>query len=155
MILIKRPNRDESRNYIYEKMIFNKETNPSGVFSEIRDVFLFSVILGYSEGKRIKLEKKYSFGPGVFDHPKYQDIFAYVALAETKDVKVLIGEFSDESKQNENSIQEIIEEYANGGIVELEKLVFQRKGKTTFDAFEEIISFYNKFSEEENIPSLF
>lgn len=149
MILIKRPNRDETKNNIYNKLLYDKETNPNGIFLAIRDVFLFALILGYKEGKRIKLEKKFSFGPGVFDDSKYQDIFAYVALAETKDVRVLIGEFSDEINHSEDSIQEIIEEYANGGIIELEKLVFERKGTTIFEAFEEVISYYNKSPDEE------
>ncbi|MGL5054350.1 MAG: hypothetical protein ACRC54_01530 [Fusobacteriaceae bacterium] len=148
MILIKRANRDESKIHIYEKLVYNKDSNPNGIFLDLRSMFLFALLLGFKEKKKEKLVKKLSFGAGVMDDKKYQDIFAQIALIETKDVKMLIGESSSENLDSEEKIQNIIEEYANAGVTELESLVLQKKGVTIKEAFEALLGFHEAECED-------
>ncbi|MGL6131178.1 MAG: hypothetical protein ACRCZ9_06165 [Fusobacteriaceae bacterium] len=143
-------NRDELTMEMYNKLLFNKDTNPNGIFHELREIFLFAAVLGYSEGKKKKLTKRYPLPRGVMDNSRYQNVFKFIALAETKDPTVLIA---NESRNNELKI--IIEEYSNAGIYELEKHILNKKGQNITQAFESLIYFYKDLNKNSFIEDLF
>lgn len=133
--ITKRLNRDEAKVDIYDKLLYS-EINKFGVFNSMKDIFLFALILGYSKNRREPLQKKLSFGPSIMHEETYQKYFKLVALAVSEDPTVLIEE-------DDGKYQIIIEEYANGGIYELEETIIDKKG-VVIDNFKELINFLNK-----------
>jgi dnd system-associated protein 4 len=82
------------------------------LFPTIRELLCFAALLGYSEKRRIPLDKD----AGVedvsyqqFERGDAEDLIFLIALAETKDPEVL-------KDGEESRCAEIFEEYANGGL---------------------------------------
>lgn len=134
--ITKRLYRDEHKINVYNKLLYS-ENNKFGIFNAMKDIFLFALILGYSKNRREPLQNKVSFGPSIMHEETYQKYFKLIALAVSEDPTVLVEEDS------EGKYQTIIEEYANGGIYELEEAVVNKKG-VVLDNFKELINFLNK-----------
>ena len=82
------------------------------LFPTIRELLCFAALLGYSENRRLPLDK----GRGIedvsyqqFERGESEDLIYLIALADTKDPEVL-------KDGGENKCAEIFEEYANGGL---------------------------------------
>lgn len=82
------------------------------LFPTIRELLCFAALLGYSEKRRLSLDKD----AGVedvsyqqFERGDAEDLIFLIALAETKDPEVL-------KDGEESRCAEIFEEYANGGL---------------------------------------
>jgi len=82
------------------------------LFPTIRELLCFAALLGYSEGRRSKLDRE----AGVedvsyqqFERGDAEDLIYLLALAETKDPEVL-------KEGEEQRCADIFEEFANGGL---------------------------------------
>lgn len=82
------------------------------LFPTIRELLCFAALLGFSEMRRLPLDRK----AGVedvsyqrFEMGDSDDLIYLIALAETKDPKIL-------NEGEEKKCAEIFEEYANGGL---------------------------------------
>ena len=110
---------DESHHGLYKELT----TEKGGLlepFKTMKDLFLFATLVGYRCGERIPLGK----GVGIFAWAQFsaqEDVptLRALAIAETGDVTVLA---------NQDELLTIAEEYANGGIVEIQEQVAQMPG---------------------------
>ena len=82
------------------------------LFPTIRELLCFAALLGYSEKRRLPLDKD----EGVedisyqqFERGDAEDLIYLIALAESKDPEIL-------KDGNEHLCAEIFEQYANGGL---------------------------------------
>ena len=112
---VRAPNINRSR--IHEDMVqrFAMLKLPGAdrtLFPTIRELLCFAALLGYSEGRRVPLDRD----AGVedvsyqqFERGDAEDLIYLIALAETKDPEVL-------KDGGESRCAEIFEEYANGGL---------------------------------------
>ena len=95
------------------------------LFQTIRELLCFAALLGYSENRRLPLDKD----KGVedvsyqqFERGDAEDLIYLIALAETKDPEIL--------KDGEESRCAIIfEEYANGGLQIIQQSMLQGGGE--------------------------
>ena len=91
------------------------------LFPTIRELLCFAALLGYSEGRRIPLDRD----AGVedvsyqqFERGDAEDLIYLIALAETKNAEVL-------KDGEESRCAEIFEEYANGGLQVMREAMLQ------------------------------
>ena len=110
---------NESHHEIYKDLTTEKEGSLQP-FKTMKDLFLFATLVGYQRGERIVLEK----GIGIFTWAQFSaqedvPILRALAIAETGDVNVLA---------NQHELLTIAEEYANGGIVEIQEQVAEMPG---------------------------
>ncbi|CAH2402994.1 DNA phosphorothioation-associated protein 4 [Mesorhizobium escarrei] len=83
------------------------------LFPTIRELLCFAAVLGYSEGRKVPLDKS----QGVEDvsyqqfeaRPDAESLIYLIALADAQDTQVL-------REDNEEECARIFEEYANGGL---------------------------------------
>lgn len=109
------PNINRSR--VYEDVVQRLATEPlpgttRRLFPTIREVLCFAALLGYSERRRVPLDRS----QGVedvsyqqFERGDAEDLIFMIALAEVQDISVL-------REGEEPRCAEIFEEYANGGL---------------------------------------
>jgi dnd system-associated protein 4 len=95
------------------------------LFPTIRELLCFAALLGYSEGRRVPLDR----AAGVedvsyqqFERGDAEDLIYLLALAETKDPEVL-------KDGEEGRCAEIFEEYANGGLQVLRDVLLRTGGE--------------------------
>lgn len=81
------------------------------LFPTIRELLCFAAMLGYSEGRRIPLDRSAGIEDvsyQQFERGDAEDLIYLLALAETKNPNIL-------KDGEESKCAEIFEEYANGG----------------------------------------
>ena len=110
---------NESHHEIYKDLTAEKEDSPQP-FKTMKDLFLCATLVGYQRGERMPLEK----GIGIFAWAQFSaqedvPVLRALAIAETGDVNVLA---------NQDELLTIAEEYANGGIVEIQEQVAEMPG---------------------------
>lgn len=95
------------------------------LFPTIRELLCFAALLGYSEERRIPLDRD----AGVedvsyqqFERGDAEDLIYLIGLAETKDPEIL-------RDGEESRCAEIFEEYANGGLQILREAMLQSGGE--------------------------
>ncbi len=95
------------------------------LFPTIRELLCFAALLGYSEKRRLPLERD----KGVedvsyqqFERGDAEDLIYLIALAETKDPEIL-------KDGKEEECAEIFEEYANGGLQILREAMLRGGGE--------------------------
>lgn len=95
------------------------------LFPTIRELLCFAALLGYSEKRRLPLDKD----KGVedvsyqqFERGDAEDLIYLIALAETKDPEIL-------KDGEESRCAEIFEEYANGGLQVLREAMLRGGGE--------------------------
>ena len=90
-------------------------------FESMKNIFMLSIFIGYNEKKRIPLgkDKELIFAWARFSPEEDVPLLRALALAETEDVEVLA---------DQDQILTIAEEYANGGIIEIQKQVEDMPG---------------------------
>ena len=110
---------DESHHGLYKELTTEKEglLEP---FKTMKDLFLFATLVGYRCGERMPLAK----GVGIFSWAQFSaqedvPVLRSLAIAETGDVTVLASR---------DELLTIVEEYANGGIVEIREQVAEMPG---------------------------
>ena len=95
------------------------------LFPTIRELLCFAALLGYSERRRLPLDKKKGFEDvsyQQFERGDAEDLIYLIALAETKNPEVL--------KDGEESLcAEIFEEYANGGLQVIQESMLRGGGE--------------------------
>lgn len=82
------------------------------VFPTIRELLSFAALLGYSEGRKVPLDKNSGtedIGGSVYEHHEAMEIIFALAIAEIKSSEIL-------KEGNEEKCATIYEEYANGGL---------------------------------------
>ena len=125
---VRAPNIDRSR--IHEEMVqrLAMQKLPGTdrtLFPTIRELLCFAALLGYSEKRRLPLDKD----KGVedvsyqqFERGDAEDLIYLIALAETKDPEIL-------KDGEESRCAEIFEEYANGGLQVLREAMLRGGGE--------------------------
>lgn len=90
-------------------------------FESMKNIFMLAIFIGYNEEKRIPLgkDKEMIFAWARFSPEEDVPLLRALALAETEDVEVLT---------DQDQILTIAEEYANGGITEIQKQVEDMPG---------------------------
>ncbi|MYA48225.1 MAG: DNA phosphorothioation-associated protein 4 [Candidatus Dadabacteria bacterium] len=122
------PNINRSRIHedLVQKLAVQKLNGAQrSLFPTIRELLCFAAILGYSENRRIPLDKD----EGVedisyqqFERGDAEDLVYLIALAEEKDPEIL-------RDGNEGSCAEIFEEYANGGLQVIQEALVRGGGE--------------------------
>ncbi len=119
-----------NRSRIYEDIVQRLATEPlpgttRRLFPTIREVLCFAALLGYSEKRRIPLDRS----QGVedvsyqqFERGDAEDLIFMIALAEEQDISVL-------REGEEPKCAEIFEEYANGGLSIIKDLLLRCGGE--------------------------
>ena len=82
------------------------------LFPTIRELLCFAAVLGYSEGRKVPLDKSQGtedVSYQQFERGDAENLIYLVALADKNDVNVL-------REDNEDECARIFEEYANGGL---------------------------------------
>lgn len=82
------------------------------LFPTIREFLTFSALLGYSEGRRIPLDRDAGIediGGGVYEHHEAMEIIYALAIAENESSDIL-------KEGSEAECAKIYEEYSNGGM---------------------------------------
>lgn len=82
------------------------------LFPTIRELLCFAALLGYSEKRRVPLDKNEGVEDvsyHLFERGEAEDLIYLIALAHTKDPEIL-------KDGEEGRCAEIFEEYANGGL---------------------------------------
>jgi dnd system-associated protein 4 len=95
----------------------NPETNVA-VFPTIKALQCFAAVLGYENGRRVKLDRSNveNIEWHTFENTRHTHFIYLIALAETNDFNVLKFDVSGNAdNQSEEHMIEIFEEYANGG----------------------------------------
>lgn len=109
----------ESHHGIYKDLTTEKEGSPQP-FKTMKDLFLLAALIGYQQERRLTLEQgTVIFAWAQFSAQEDVPVLRALAIAETGDVNVLA---------NQNELLTIAEEYANGGIVEIQEQVAQMPG---------------------------
>lgn len=114
---------DESVKKIYKEL---QKINPfKEGYAPNKDIFIISMVLGVSKGRRMPIKKPYT------GHVNYASLseeerwlLKAIAISEKKDLNLLSGD-------NQREIFKIAEEYANGGI----KLLYQETMGGNFGEF--------------------
>lgn len=95
------------------------------LFPTIRELLCFAALLGYSEGRRVPLDRS----EGVedvsyqqFERGDAEDLIYLIALADSRDPEIL-------KDGEEGRCAEIFEEYANGGFGVLKDLMLRTGGE--------------------------
>lgn len=120
------------------------------LFPTIRELLCFAALLGYSEKRRIPLDKE----KGVedvsyqqFERGDAEDLIYLIALAETRDPEIL-------KDGEESRCAEIFEEYANGGLQILHESMLRGGGEYPDRDILELIKERGYLSAEENEPDV-
>jgi len=95
------------------------------LFPTIRELLCFAALLGYSENRRIPLDRvagTEDVSYQQFERGDAEDLIYLIALAETKDPDIL-------KDGEESRCAEIFEEYANGGLQILRDAMLQSGGE--------------------------
>lgn len=119
-------NRSRVHEDMVQRLCTNKQLGASRtLFPTIREFLCFCALLGYSEGRRVPLDKD----AGVedvsyqqFERGDAEDLIYLVALADTKNPDIL-------KQGDEGRCAEIFEEYANGGMEIVRDWLLQKGGE--------------------------
>ena len=124
----KAPNINRSRKH--EEMVqrLAMEKLPGSdrtLFPTIRELLCFSALLGYSEQRRLPLDKEQGvedISYQQFERGDAEDLIYLIALADTKDPEIL-------KDGEENRCANIFEEYANGGLQIIHEAMLRAGGE--------------------------
>ncbi|MBG6162809.1 dnd system-associated protein 4 [Labrenzia sp. EL_195] len=95
------------------------------LFPTIRELLCFAALLGYSEGRRIPLDRSEGtedVSYQQFERRDAEDLIFLIALADSKDPEIL-------KDGEEGRCAEIFEEYANGGLQVLRDAMLRSGGE--------------------------
>ncbi|MVS99783.1 DNA phosphorothioation-associated protein 4 [Devosia marina] len=95
------------------------------LFPTIRELLCFAALLGYSEGRRVPLDRSAGtedVSYQQFERRDAEDLIFLIALADSKDPEIL-------KDGEEGRCAEIFEEYANGGLQVLRDAMLRSGGE--------------------------
>lgn len=150
---IRAPNINRSR--VHEDMVqrLAMEKLPGTdrtLFPTIRELLCFAALLGYSENRRLPLDKE----KGVedvsyqqFERGDAEDLIYLIALADTKDPEIL-------KDGEESRCAEIFEEYANGGLQILGEALRRGGGEYPDRDILELLKEHGYLSADEEEPDV-
>lgn len=120
------------------------------LFPTIRELLCFAALLGYSENRRLPLDKE----KGVedvsyqqFERGDAEDLIYLIALADSKDPEIL-------KDGEESRCAEIFEEYANGGLQILGEALRRGGGEYPDRDILELLKEYGYLSADEEEPDV-
>ncbi|MBP7703731.1 MAG: DNA phosphorothioation-associated protein 4 [Caulobacter sp.] len=120
-------NRSKVHEDLVQKLAMQKVPGTDRtLFPTIREVLCFAALLGFSEKRRIPLDR--SEGVEDISYQQFEregpaiDLIFMIALAEEQNVEVL-------KDDNEKHCAEIFEEYANGGLAVIKDHVLRGGGE--------------------------
>ena len=128
--LTKRPDKESS-----------KEEKDFPPFESMKNLFMLATFIGYKNKKRVPLENKvdiFSWQVLATDE-EYVSLLYALAVTDTNGVEVLT---------DRNKILSIAEEYANGGILQIEEEVKEMPG----DKIEILLDLLRNLIQEDSIP---
>lgn len=147
------PNINRSRTHEDMVQRLTKQKLPESdrtLFPTIRELLCFAALLGYSEKRRIPLDKD----KGVedvsyqqFERGDAEDLIFLIALAETKDPEVL-------KDGEESRCAEIFEEYANGGLHIIGEAILRGGGEHPDRDIQEILNELDYLDLKKSEPDL-
>jgi dnd system-associated protein 4 len=127
-MVIRTPNINRSRSYEDIVQRLAGQTLPGSdrrLFPTIRELLCFAALLGFSEGRRVPLDR----AQGVedisyqqFERGEAEHLIYLIALAHEKDVNVL-------REGNEDQCGQLFEEYANGGLAIIKDSLLKAGGE--------------------------
>lgn len=150
---VRAPNINRSR--VHEEMVqrLAVEKLPGSdrtLFPTIRELLCFAALLGYSESRRIPLDKE----KGVedvsyqqFERGDAEDLIYLIALADSKDPEIL-------KDGEESRCAEIFEEYANGGLQILGEALRRGGGEYPDRDILELLKEHGYLSADEEEPDV-
>ena len=108
----------KDRADLVQKLLDTKGT--TGVFQTYADIVIFAACFGMRHHKKIPLQEISQSEPApisleVFISRGYEWVINLIAIADTKDIKILATDNSETEAQR----IAILEEYANGGLTKL------------------------------------
>jgi dnd system-associated protein 4 len=124
------------------------EPPPNGlqIFTSKAKVLLFAASLGYRRRRRVKVERKGEpVRYDIFERAVDDSFIDAMAVAETGDLHVLDSERSDERIK-------IFEEYAHGGLIEMNRICFVEVGDPLSELVRVILE--GEKSAESEIPGI-
>lgn len=150
---IRAPNIHRSR--IHEEMVQRLATQklPGAdrtLFPTIRELLCFAALLGYSEKRRIPLDRNAGIEDvsyQQFERGDAEDLIYLIALADTKDPDVL-------RDGEESRCAEIFEEYANGGLQILRDSMLRSGGEYPDRDIVELLMKSNFLNIEDTEPDV-
>ncbi len=96
------------------------------LFPTIRELLCFAALLGFSEGRRVPLDRSLGVEDISYQQferdPAAEDLLWTIAVAETKDTEVL-------RDGEEARCAQIFEEYANGGLALIKDFLLRNGGE--------------------------
>lgn len=118
------------------------------LFPTIRELLCFAALLGYSEGRRVPLDRS----DGVedisyqqFERGDAEDLIYLLALADSRDPDIL-------KDGEEGRCAEVFEEYANGGLGMLHDVVLRTGGENPDRALLEFLQSKGYLAEDDAKP---
>lgn len=136
---------DKDKAALVKDLIASYE--PTGSFQTYADVIVFAAVLGAKRNKRVPLKEVSKRDPDPipqehFVSKGYEIIIKLLAIAETKDKKILAYE-----EQYDDERINIFEEYANGG---LEILQDELRGSVDYGERLLLILSFERFQDNSN-----
>ena len=150
---VRSPNINRSRIHedMVQRLAMQKLPNTERtLFPTIRELLCFAALLGYSEKRRVPIDKE----KGVedvsyqqFERGDAEDLIYLIALAETRDPEIL-------KDGEESRCAEIFEEYANGGLHILGEALRRGGGEYPDRDILELLKEHGYLSKEEDEPDV-
>ena len=138
---------------LFVKLSKTKQKTGDGIFNNNKDLFLFSISLGYKYGEKLPLKKRDNgmIHLSVFQKSKHNiDYIDLIALGDTKDFYIL--DWDDEDVVNKKLA--IVEEYANRGLEIIEEKLFNNNTDIYDNLLQLINSELGDNSSNKNIRKL-
>lgn len=150
---VRAPNINRSRTHeeMVQRLAMQKLPNTERtLFPTIRELLCFAALLGYSEKRRVPIDKE----KGVedvsyqqFERGDAEDLIYLIALAETRDPEIL-------KDGEESRCAEIFEEYANGGLHILGEALRRGGGEYPDRDILELLKEHGYLNKEEDEPDV-
>jgi dnd system-associated protein 4 len=119
------------RSKVYEYLVQRLATHPvpgsdRKLFPTLREVLCFAALLGFSEGRRLPLDRSQGTEDISYQQfeadPAAEDLLWTLAVAESQDVEIL-------REGEEGRCAHIFEEYANGGLAMIKDFFLRNGGE--------------------------
>lgn len=144
-------NRSRVHEEMVQRLAMQKLPNSDRtLFPTIRELLCFAALLGYSEKRRIPLDKEQGvedISYQQFERGDAEDLIYLIALAETKNPEIL-------KDGEEGRCAEIFEEYANGGLQILREAMLRGGGEYPDRDILELLKERGYLNTDEEEPDL-
>ena len=121
-------------------------SNKQGIFKDLKDIFILSAVIGFQERKK---RKPFKEGTNfTADFREYESIIYSIAICElSKDIDKNISKIL-RKRDGEDTIEDIIEEYANAGFEVLMEYIYSDESKSPLENIREYLLTFNKSEME-------